>query len=141
MAGCKKKETEIYKLENYSISKDVDGILILNEIFIVIDPPSDKDKLLDILKEFSDSSLDFDLSKQNLLTRRQTFYKETDVLKKGYVEKDPNKSGYFEKVDLSGFYADILFESEWTISKRVTGYYTSYIDSKVGKTTQFVRDF
>ncbi len=113
----------------------------MNEAFIVVNPPVNKVELQDILSEFSDSILNSDISEKISLTRRQTYYKEMDELNKRFTEKNLDKSGYFEKVDLAAFYKDILFESEWTISKKITGYYTSYIEEKAGKTRHFVRDF
>jgi len=138
--SCKKRETIIYKLEELSTIKEVYGDPYYIEIFIVANPPKDNDKLQSIINYFNDSTLNQDISNKVCISRSRTFYRETKDLNKNFKEKDPNKSGYFEKVDLSDYYKDKLFQSVWSIDEKVVGYYTSYLESKIGETSHFVRD-
>lgn len=140
MFSCLKRETQIYKLHDFSNCKEVDGITYYNEIFIVANPSRNKEKLLNMLSDFNNNTINEDIANEIIVSRKRTFYRETKDLNQNFKEKDPNKSGYFEKVDLASYHSDKLFVSRWTVSQKLTGYNTSFLNSKVGETEQFVKD-
>jgi len=57
-----------------------------------------------------------------------------------FREKNPNKSGYFDKVDISGYYRLKLYQKSWSISEKIVGYSSSYLDGIVGKSEHFKFD-
>jgi hypothetical protein len=130
LMSCENKETHIYKLESLSVSENRNDELFIGEYFVISSPPSNNGKLIDIIRDFNDSIFVSDLSNQGNISRKQYYYKETGELNKDFKEKDPNVSGYFEKVDIACYHKSLLFTSDWTISGKVVGYYTSYLNGK-----------
>ena len=131
------KKTQIHKLKNISISENKNENLYEYEYFVVSNPPIRKNKLLKIIKKFNDSILISDLSKNCNIYRRQSFYRENGNLNKDFEEKNPNLSGYFEKVDIAHYSDSKIFESSWHITDNIAGHYTSFMDSVTGNTTHF----
>lgn len=140
LISCKKKEPRIYELEKLSEQKVTEQGIVILEIFIVANPPNDYDKLKCLIKSFNDSTMIQGLLGQSMIYRKREFYRETEDLNESFEEKDPNTSGYFEKVDLSGYYTYKIAESCWRKQNRFTGYYTWYLEDKSGITSHFSFD-
>lgn len=123
--GCNTKETQIYKLKDLSITKEVHDKSFIAEVFIIANPPEEKEKLRALIKSFNDSTLIADSAEKMLLNQTRTFYRETRDLNEKFKEKDPSKEGYFAKVDLSGYYQDKVMISRWEVGN--TGIAGSYL--------------
>lgn len=136
--GCNTKETQIFKVNSFSTAKEVSDKSFITEVFIISNPPTDGEQLFKLIRNFNESTITNDLAAQRPLHRTRTFYRETRELNKNFKEKDPNKEGYFAKVDLSGYQEDQIMISTWEISNAgIAGFYTRYQDGKEVQTTSF----
>lgn len=144
LSSCELKKSHIYKLEKFTEEKLVEQgtfkTLFIKEIFIVSNPTENEDKLKCQIKNFNDSTMIQDLLSERSIQRKRVFYQETNELNMNFEEKNPNESGYFDKVDLSGHYTDKLVETSWVKRNRFSGHYTWYLDKKTGVTTHFSYD-
>ena len=144
LISCNSEKPNIYELEKLNheerIKRGNQESLFIKEVFIISNPPNDNEKLKCLIKNFNDSIMISDLTGNRLLERKREFYRETKYLNENFEEKDPNKSGYFSKVDLAGYHKDKLAVSSWGKYKRFAGSYTWYLDKKTGVTTHFSYD-
>jgi hypothetical protein len=139
--SCHRKPLEIYRLDNFSRKEVINGRLSITEVFILTNIPSDDKKLKILLEEFNQVTLNNDTLKKEPLTRTRSFYRQSKNLNADFKSENPNKAGYFDKADLSGFYKDKIYLSRWTISKKVTGYNTWYLNSTPGETKHYRYNF
>ncbi len=139
--SCNEKTMDIYRLDNFCSEEVLKGKLNITEVFIISNIPSNDEKLKKLLEEFNQETYNKDILVKEPLTRTRTFYRQSKNLNADFKAKDPNKSGYFSKTDLSDYYEDKILLSRWTVSKKVTGYNTWYLNSARGETKHYIYNF
>ncbi|TRX54814.1 hypothetical protein FNH22_18850 [Fulvivirga sp. M361] len=131
------EKPQIYKLESHCTEKKENDFTKITEVFLISNAPKEEYQLKDFIEVFNQVSRMKDCGSDRNIIRIRNFYYETKELNKDFKDKNPEESGYFEKVDLAHYSSEKFYESYWISGKYLSGYNTSYIKDKVGETNHY----